>query len=133
MRAWAAALLLVQMSGRQGPKPQRRRRICAEGIKDVPGRGVGSACVTLLLPTDALLPPSGCNTCRRHHGIDMFGRDAFLLGKLLTTLGAFLEASANSPQSVALAAATGAAAGAVGLLLVFDAALPWVAALRSRQ
>eukprot|EP00887_Chlorella_sp_A99_P006750 scaffold3.g6750.t1 len=43
---------------------------------------------------------------RRHHGIDMFGRDAFLLGKLLTTLGAFLEASAHSPQAAALAAAT---------------------------
>ncbi|KAK2080305.1 hypothetical protein QBZ16_000158 [Prototheca wickerhamii] len=42
---------------------------------------------------------------KQHHGIDLFGRDAFLLGRLLGTLGSFLEASAGSRESVGLAAA----------------------------
>lgn len=41
----------------------------------------------------------------RQHGIDLFGRDHFLLGRLLCTLGAFLEASKFAPQAVPLAAA----------------------------
>lgn len=40
------------------------------------------------------------------HGIDLFNRDAFLLGRLLVTLGTFLECSSNSHVSPALAAAT---------------------------
>ncbi|KAL4458913.1 hypothetical protein ABPG75_013778 [Micractinium tetrahymenae] len=40
------------------------------------------------------------------HGIDLLGRDSFLLGKLLVTLGAFLEASAQSAEAATLAAAT---------------------------
>ncbi|PSC76828.1 telomere length regulation TEL2-like protein [Micractinium conductrix] len=40
------------------------------------------------------------------HGIDLLGRDHFLLGKLLVTLGAFMEASAQSSEAATLAAAT---------------------------
>lgn len=43
---------------------------------------------------------------KQHHGLDLFGRDAFLLGRLLVTLGTFLEASAGSNEAVSLSAAT---------------------------
>ncbi|KAL6767586.1 hypothetical protein ACKKBF_B35845 [Auxenochlorella protothecoides x Auxenochlorella symbiontica] len=43
---------------------------------------------------------------KQHHGIDLFGRDAFLLGRLLTTLGTFLEATAGHVESAGLTAAT---------------------------
>jgi len=42
----------------------------------------------------------------KRHGIDLFGRDHFLLGRLLCTLGSFLEACRHAPQAVPLAAAT---------------------------
>jgi len=40
----------------------------------------------------------------RKHGIDLFGRDSLLLGRLLTVLGAFVEAAAATPAVVPLAA-----------------------------
>ncbi|KAF8067273.1 Telo2 [Scenedesmus sp. PABB004] len=40
----------------------------------------------------------------RHHGIDLFGRDALLLGRLLTVLGTFVEAAGETPAAVPLAA-----------------------------
>ncbi|KFM27675.1 Telomere length regulation protein TEL2-like protein [Auxenochlorella protothecoides] len=43
---------------------------------------------------------------KQHHGIDLFGRDAFLLGRLLTTLGTFLEATAGHVESAGLTSAT---------------------------
>lgn len=39
-----------------------------------------------------------------HHGIDLFGRDSLLLGRLLTVLGSFVEAAAATPAAVPLAA-----------------------------
>lgn len=41
----------------------------------------------------------------RRHGVDLFGRDSFILGRLIITLGSFLEASGRSPEAVPLAAA----------------------------
>ena len=38
----------------------------------------------------------------RRHGVDLFGRDHFLLGCLLSTLGNFLEASQHSVEAVPL-------------------------------
>eukprot|EP00879_Flechtneria_rotunda_P019452 GHRR01020431.1.p1 GENE.GHRR01020431.1~~GHRR01020431.1.p1 ORF type:complete len:328 (+),score=126.87 GHRR01020431.1:473-1456(+) len=38
----------------------------------------------------------------RHHGIDLFGRDSLLLGRLLTVLGTFVEAAAATPAAVPL-------------------------------
>lgn len=40
----------------------------------------------------------------KHHGIDLFGRDSLLLGRLLTVLGAFVEASAETPAALPLCA-----------------------------
>eukprot|EP00878_Enallax_costatus_P045926 GHUV01055464.1.p1 GENE.GHUV01055464.1~~GHUV01055464.1.p1 ORF type:complete len:126 (-),score=46.63 GHUV01055464.1:483-860(-) len=40
----------------------------------------------------------------KHHGIDLFGRDSLLLGRLLTVLGSFVEAAAATPAAVPLAA-----------------------------
>jgi hypothetical protein len=39
------------------------------------------------------------------HGIDLFGKDTFLLGRLLITLGSFLEAAQHCAEAVPLAAA----------------------------
>jgi hypothetical protein len=41
----------------------------------------------------------------RRHGVDLFNRDHFVLGRLLTTLGAFLEACQRAAEAVPLAAA----------------------------
>ncbi|KAL4542152.1 hypothetical protein Ndes2526B_g06634 [Nannochloris sp. 'desiccata'] len=41
----------------------------------------------------------------RRHGVDLFGRDHFILGRLLATLGAFLEASQQSLEAAPLASA----------------------------
>lgn len=41
----------------------------------------------------------------RRHGVDLFGRDYFILGRLLATLGTFLEASQQSLEAAPLAAA----------------------------
>ncbi len=41
----------------------------------------------------------------RRHGVDLFGRDYFILGRLLATLGTFLESSQQSPEAAPLAAA----------------------------
>ena len=41
----------------------------------------------------------------RRHGVDLFGRDFFILGRVLATLGSFLEASQQSPQAASLATA----------------------------
>ncbi len=41
----------------------------------------------------------------RKHGVDLFGRDTAVLGRLLTTLGGFAEAAA---QSLAAAPVAGA-------------------------
>jgi telomere length regulation protein len=41
----------------------------------------------------------------RRHGVDLFGRDSFVLGRLIITLGSFLEAAGRSPEAVPLAAA----------------------------
>jgi Telomere length regulation protein len=41
----------------------------------------------------------------RRHGVDLFGRDHFVLGRLLATLGTFLEASQQSLEAAPLAAA----------------------------
>eukprot|EP00884_Botryococcus_braunii_P006828 jgi/Botrbrau1/16146/Bobra.0281s0003.1 len=40
-----------------------------------------------------------------HQGVDLFGRDALLLGRLLVTLGAFVEAAAPAPVTAQLALA----------------------------
>ena len=40
------------------------------------------------------------------HGVDLFGRDALLLGRLLATLGRFVAAAAPAPVTAELAAAT---------------------------
>jgi len=39
------------------------------------------------------------------HGVDLFGRDALLLGRLLATLGAFAECAAPAPAAAGVAAA----------------------------
>lgn len=39
------------------------------------------------------------------HGVDMFGRDALVLGRVLTTLGTFTECAARSPAALPLVAA----------------------------
>lgn len=41
----------------------------------------------------------------RQQGIDLFGRDSLLLGRLLTVLGSFVEAAAETPAAVPLCAA----------------------------
>lgn len=41
----------------------------------------------------------------RRHGVDLFGRDSFMLGKVLTTLGTFLECCRHTGEAVPLAAA----------------------------
>jgi telomere length regulation protein len=41
----------------------------------------------------------------QRHGVDLFGRDHFILGRLLATLGTFLEASQQSTEAAPLAAA----------------------------
>lgn len=41
----------------------------------------------------------------RRHGVDLFGRDYFILGRLLATLGSFLEATRHSPEAVPLTTA----------------------------
>jgi telomere length regulation protein len=40
----------------------------------------------------------------RKHGVDLFGRDSLLLGRLLTVLGAFVEAAAATPAALPLSA-----------------------------
>jgi telomere length regulation protein len=40
------------------------------------------------------------------HGVDLFGRDAYLLGKLLTTLGTFIECCSGTTSAQPLALAT---------------------------
>jgi len=51
--------------------------------------------------TGALLAGCGAPV----HGVDLFGRDALLLGRLLATLGAFAEAAAPAPAGAGVAAA----------------------------
>lgn len=40
------------------------------------------------------------------HGVDLFGRDSLLLGRLLATLGRFVVAAAPAPVTAQLASAT---------------------------
>jgi telomere length regulation protein len=40
----------------------------------------------------------------RKHGVDLFGSDSLLLGRLLTVLGAFVEAAAATPAALPLSA-----------------------------
>ncbi|KAK9822493.1 hypothetical protein WJX81_003452 [Elliptochloris bilobata] len=51
--------------------------------------------------TEGLL--AGCHA--ETHGVDLFGRDALLLGRLLTTLGTLVECAAPAPVTAHLAAA----------------------------
>jgi len=39
------------------------------------------------------------------HGVDLFGRDALLLGRVLATLGTFAECAAGSAAALPLVAA----------------------------
>ncbi len=40
------------------------------------------------------------------HGVDLFGRDCLVLGRLLATLAGFAECASGTPASVPLASAT---------------------------
>ena len=70
-------------------------------IKDGSKREIRSIGPIILDWTTALL--QDCSL--PHHGLDLFGRDSYLLGCLLCTLGTFVHTIAGSPESLYLSIA----------------------------
>lgn len=84
-RVWGKVALERMRAGPAGPKPQRNR------FADVAVRWAAG----LLRECDVV-----------KHGVDLFGRDCLVLGRLVSSLAAFMECTAGTPTSVPLASAT---------------------------
>lgn len=97
---------LPSASTNRGPKtrifgPVRLQQLRSGGMKEVTRRNAFGAVAVEW--AGAIL--SGMHGSGRSHGIDLFGRDFVLLGRLLTTLGTFAECSGFSAATPRVAAA----------------------------
>lgn len=91
-RTWGSVAAAQRRAGSAGgatPQQQQAPRTWRNRFAPVASRWAG-----------ALL--RDCDT--RGHGVDLFGRDALLLGRLLTVLATFVEAAGATPAALPLAA-----------------------------